>query len=435
MPLTTVFPMSPDDSAHYITPDQLCIGLFVHLDLSWMDHPFTFSSFKIKTEDQIDKIRRLGLKQVRYSPSRSDLAPLAPSSKPAAVAEVPVLGQETVSAEDEAVLASKRARLEKLEHHREAMAQCEKAFLGAAQTVRGLERSIDAKPKETAQMADTLVTQMLDSLLTDKDIALHLMNDRTAGEDVYYHSLNVSVLALTLAKELKLSRDDIHTLGIAALLHDVGKRKVSDKVLLKTDPLTRAEQALLEQHCEWSVEAAKRAGVSAAVLAVIGQHHEYCDGSGYPLRLKSAAIHPAARVLSMVNTFDNLCNAPNPANSMTPHEALACMFSQQRSKHDAAAMAVFIRSMGVYPPGSVVMLSNDAFALVVSVNSSRPLKPQVLVYEPDVPREEAVVIDLEEEPDLNISKSLKPNQLPRAAAEFLNPRKRMTYYFNESEKK
>lgn len=417
----------------YLSPEQLCIGLYIHLDLPWMDHPFTFSSFKIKDEEQLDKVRRLGLKQIRYSPDKSDLAPPVPM--PAAD---PVPSPQPLPMppqEDEVAVAAKRARIAKLEAHRQAMVQCEKAFGSAAQTVRSLEKNIHARPKEAVAAADQLVDGMLDSLLTDKDIAIHLMSDRTAGEDIYYHSLNVSVLSLTLAKELQLSRGDIHILGLAALLHDVGKREVPDKILLKTDTLTRAEQSILEQHVQWSLAAAQKAGLVGPVLEVIGQHHEMCDGSGYPARLKQAAIHPVARVLGLINVFDNLCNAANPAQSMTPHEALAYMFAQQRSKYDAPVMSTFIRCMGVYPPGSVVMLSNDAFALVVSVNSSRPLKPQVLVYEPDVPREEAVVIDLEEESDLNISKALKPNQLPRAAAEYLNPRKRQTYYFDAKEKK
>lgn len=420
--------MSNEESSSYLAPEQLCIGLYVHLDLPWMDHPFTFSSFKIKDDEQLEKLRRLGLQQIRYSPAKSDVEPALVRAPQPAVA--PPDSEPPHPVEDEATLMAKRARIAKLEAHRQAMVQCEKAFGNAAQTVRMLEKNIHARPKEVVAEADRLVDGMLDSLLTDRDIALHLMSDRAAGEEIYYHSLNVSVLSLTLAKELKLSRGDIHILGLAALLHDVGKHDVPNKILLKTDALTRAEQAVLEQHVQWSLAAAQKAGLVGPVLEVIGQHHEMCDGSGYPQRLKLAAIHPVARVLALINAFDNLCNAPNPAQSMTPHEALAYMFAQQRSKYDAPIMSTFIRCMGVYPPGSVVMLSNDAFALVVSVNSSRPLKPQVLVYEPDVPREEAIVVDLEEEADLNISKALKPSQLPRAAAEYLNPRKRQTYYFD-----
>jgi hypothetical protein len=88
--------------------------------------------------------------------------------------------------------------------------------------------------------------------------------------------------------------------------------------------------------------------------------------------------------------------------------------------------------MGVYPPGSVVQLTDERFALVVSVNSARPLKPSVVVHDPHVPREEALVIDLENEPEVGIRRSLKPLQLSKAAFDYLSPRKRMCYFFERA---
>ncbi|MDP1704298.1 MAG: HD-GYP domain-containing protein, partial [Sulfurimicrobium sp.] len=86
--------------------------------------------------------------------------------------------------------------------------------------------------------------------------------------------------------------------------------------------------------------------------------------------------------------------------------------------------------LGVYPPGSIVQLSNEMLGMVVSVNSAKPLKPNVLVYDPDIPKDEAVIVSLEREAELNISKSLRPGQLPREVYQYLDPRKRVTYYFD-----
>lgn len=88
--------------------------------------------------------------------------------------------------------------------------------------------------------------------------------------------------------------------------------------------------------------------------------------------------------------------------------------------------------MGVYPPGSVVQLVNDRFALVVSVNSSRPLRPRVLVHDPVVPRSEALILDLEQVPELGIKRSLKASQLPKAALDYLSPRQRICYFFERA---
>lgn len=419
-----------EEMNHFIRPEQLRVGLFIQLDLSWLDHPFTFSSFKIKSEEQIETLRRLGLEKIRYSPTKSDFPPLPSTLKeetPTTQAAEAI--EPEISEADLALRDAKQKRMQLLRQQRAAIESCEKDFLLTAHSVRGLDRAIFSRPRESAEAGSKLVNRMMDSLMTDKDIAIHLMNDRAGGEEMYFHALNVAVLALMLGKELQLSREEITLLGQAALFHDVGLIEIPDRIMLKTEPLNHAEQTLYEKHCEWSVNACKKAGLSEDVITLIAQHHEYCDGTGYPLKMRQKDIHPLAKVLTLVDHFDMLCNRPVQADSNTPHEALALMFSQQRSKFDALPLNTFIRCMGVYPPGSLVMLSNEAFALVVSVNSTRPLKPQVLVHVPGVPPEETPLIDLEREPDLNISKSLKPGQLPREARESLNPRKRTTYFF------
>jgi len=109
---------------------------------------------------------------------------------------------------------------------------------------------------------------------------------------------------------------------------------------------------------------------------------------------------------------------------------LSLMFAQGRNRFDATMLNAFIRMMGVYPPGSTVQLTDDRYALVVSVNSARPLKPRVMVHDTKVPKEEALILNLEEMPDLGIRRSLKPQFLPRASLDYLSPRARIAYFFD-----
>ncbi|MBL8460536.1 MAG: HD-GYP domain-containing protein, partial [Zoogloea sp.] len=157
--------------------------------------------------------------------------------------------------------------------------------------------------------------------------------------------------------------------------------------------------------------------------------------SGYPNKLKGEQIDPLARIVSLVNYYDNLCNPVDLSKAMTPHETLSLMFAQRRAKFDTRALQVMIRCLGVYPPGTVVKLSNDAIALVSSVNPSKPLRPWVTVYDASIPKDEAIMLDLEEEPDINIAKALRPIQLPAEVYEYLSPRKRVTYYFDADSRK
>jgi hypothetical protein len=108
---------------------------------------------------------------------------------------------------------------------------------------------------------------------------------------------------------------------------------------------------------------------------------------------------------------------------------LALLVAGSAAKFDATVMASFIKMMGVYPPGSTVQLSDERFALVVNVNATRPLRPSVLVHDAKLPRDEALVLDLQAQPGLSIRRSLKPLQLPAPALNYLAPAKRVAYFF------
>jgi hypothetical protein len=164
-------------------------------------------------------------------------------------------------------------------------------------------------------------------------------------------------------------------------------------------------------------------------MLLIAQHHEHIDGTGYPSAIHGEKMSPLSSIVALANRYDNLCNPGNPALAITPHEALSQVFTQNKTQFHAPTMTAFIRMMGVYPPGSVVQLTDERYALVVAVNSMRPLKPRVVIHNSEIPRDDALVINLEREPQLGIRRSLKPLQLPKAAYDYLSPRKRLCYFF------
>ena len=106
------------------------------------------------------------------------------------------------------------------------------------------------------------------------------------------------------------------------------------------------------------------------------------------------------------------------------------MFAQHKQKFDDEILQLMIRCLGVYPPGTIVKLSNDAFAMVVSVNPQKSLRPWVLLYDAGVPREEAILLNLELETDLNIGKAIRPAMLPSPVYAYLSPSKRIKYFFD-----
>jgi len=432
--------MNPTDT-RTIPVEQLTVGMYVLLDLKWFQHPFAFSHFTIKSQDQIRTIRSLGLRSVRIHPELSD--PAAPATPPpaddspaqatatAAVAPLPAEADPEPEPTNP-VLQAKRAMMEQMRRRREAAERIESAFISTAATVRDIEKHVHQQPQQAVAQATQLVGQIADSILVAPELAIQVMGDHMGGEELYFHSLNVTMLALMMAREIQLPHEVLATLGLGALLHDIGLKEVPDRIVKKTEPLTLAERHFYELHCQYGFELGQRMHLAPGVLAIIREHHELFDGSGYPAKLAGESANLLARIVAIANYYDELCNPVSLSDALTPHEALSIMFAKQRSKFDPKILQVFIRCLGVYPPGTVVQLSNGAIAMVVTVNTARPMKPLLVVHDADIPRDEAMLIDMDRETDVNIARALRPAQLPRDVYAYLSPRKRVSYYFDAS---
>jgi len=425
---------------------QLRIGMYIQLDLNWMSHPFPVSSFRIASESQIEILRGLGLSQIRYSPSKSDqpppesqFAPL-PSAGPVE-GEAPLrdavngtgadgVSAPAVAAGDEARQAALLLKRKLLEQQRRLDA-CDQRFMAITRQYRKLAESAEGSPAMARVESEALVADSVQELLGNTESVISLLSEGV-GERNALHPVNVMVLCLLMGKAQGLSPVAMQDLGMAALLHDIGKLRLPQAISGPFPGMTPAEETRYRSHVGESVRLGQSMGLSKGVLLAIAQHHEMADGSGFPLKLRGEELCLAGRILSLVNHYERLCNPGRSAQTMTPHEALSVMFAQQKNRFDPVELGIFIRMMGVYPPGSVVQLVNDRYAMVVSVNSSRPLRPRVIVHDPRVPKDEALVLDLETVPELGIRRSLRPSQLPREALEYLSPRKRICYFFERA---
>lgn len=415
--------------------DQLRVGLYVYLDLKWFDHPFAFSQFKISSADEIRVIRSLGLKAVRYSPELSDPAtPMTGSAQqpvPVGIAAPVSVPAAAMATEEPAeVMQAKRVLIEQIRQRRQTAQRIENAFAHTASMLREIDKNLLSQPVETLQHTTELVNQIAESILSAPELAIQVMSDKLGGEEQYFHSLNVTMLSMMMARDLKLPAPVVGVLGVGALLHDIGQKEVPARILMKTEVLTPAERNFFEQHPVYGVAMARRMNLSPGAMAIIAEHHELFDGSGYPAKLKGESISLLARIVAIANYYDELCNPTAVADALTPHEALSLMFAKLRSKFDPQLLKVFIRCLGVYPPGTIVQLSNGALGMVSTVNTARPMKPVVLVYSTEMPKEEAMLLDMDLENDLNIAKAIRPAQVPREVYAYLNPRKRVSYYFD-----
>ena len=460
-----------DSEAQFIDINDVRIGTYVYVDLGWIKHPFALNSFKITSRDQIDTLIKLGVKRIRWSPEKSDSETEDEASQPAAKVSAdgtaphgdaavstaaPAEGEtpggnglaaadtfaeqgitarqaiaEAVAAQAAVQAEERRQRREKLDGQRTSLELCERQFVTASRDYRNVIEQVNQQPEQARIHVTEVVGSMVGKMLEQEESCIRLLSE-SVGERASQHSINVMVISLLLGKSMGLDTATLGTLGAGALLHDIGLIALPERLRWMDIQFSAAERKIYQEHVEHGIAIATRMKLTAEQMAIIAQHHELADGRGYPKQLAGEQIAPLARIVSLVNLYDNLCNPANPTQAITPHEALALIFAQMRHQFDNKVLMPFIRMMGVYPPGSVVELSDGRMALVVSVNADRPLKPNVVIYEPRVPRDEALVEDLELMTDLGIRRSLKPLQLPKAAFDYLSPRQRICYFFERA---
>jgi putative nucleotidyltransferase with HDIG domain len=413
-----------------VSVDHLRVGVFIHLDLKWYEHPFLTNNFKIKNVGQIQTLKELGLSHVLFDPVKSDQQPAPPpgsiaQSRSAQIQQAPAINH---------LWEIKQQRIKQLQERNRRIQQCDRQYTRTFGQVKKMMDDLMTGSEEAIDNANVLIQDMVGSLLSEREVMVHLMNVKGKEEGVYYHTLNVAILALLLAKEYGIKSDSMEILGLGALFHDIGKQRIPKKILLKRSPLTLPEREIVRMHPKYGEQMALRMGSFPTESAVIiRQHHETNDGAGYPDGLPSDKISILSKILSVANVYDNHCNHWNPDESMTPHEAMSQMFCLLNSKFDPELLSLFIHCMGVYPPGTVVQLSNDFIGMVVSASSENQLRPCVLVHDAQIPAKEALILDLNEDPEIAILKSLRPSQLSPEVYAYLNPRSLVTYFLDTNE--
>ncbi|HCG7675778.1 HD-GYP domain-containing protein [Vibrio parahaemolyticus] len=412
-----------------LTVDRIQPGLHIRLPLKWNDHPFLLNSFKIKDQEQIEMIRHLGVKFVYFNPEQSDAAPLPVNQ----IQTDSTTSNESLDLETQKLWQEKQKRIEKLSAYRRRVIQCEKEFERSLARMRSVMTKIRNRPTAAVDEAQLLIEDIVEKLMCDDNVTLHLMNGKNEFEDIYFHSLNVAVIAMMIGRAKGYSAKQLKELSFAALFHDMGKIKIPTAILRKQVPLTEPETNYLKLHTKYGLDLANQIeGFPEPAKTVIAQHHELRDGSGYPERLKGDEIDELAQIVIVANAFDNLCHTPIASEQKIPYTALSHLYKNCKHLYKEENLNILIKFMGVFPPGTVVQLSNNMVGLVISVNASNLLFPNVLVYDPSVPRTQAPIIELASK-DLRIVNAIHPSKLPDKIKEYLNPRSRISYFFDSDE--
>lgn len=240
---------------------------------------------------------------------------------------------------------------------------------------------------------------IMDDLNSNQDAMIMLMNLHTVDHYLYTHSLNVCVYSTLLGIANGYNKEQLVTLGLGALLHDIGKTQISMQVLLKPGMLSDYEYEEMKRHTDRGYYLLKdEPNIPLLSAHCAYQHHERINGSGYPRGIKGEEIHDFAKWIGIVDSYDAMTSRRVYRDAMLPHQAVEILYSGSNTLYDTAKLEIFRDKVAIYPIGLTVTLNTGEMAIVADINSSCVHRPIVRVL-----TDEAGV-DLKAPYDLDLSK-------------------------------
>lgn len=388
-----------------IPVSQMVIGLTVKLPLSWTSHPFFRSKVKLEQQVQIEMIKGLDVSFV-YVIDGHDLLPKIDES---VEIEQP---EEVVEQEiDHRPLAKKSMRLS------------QQRFVKSVNDSRTVFGKIVSDPEGAYREAATLVEDLVDHLFETETPQLTIVGSGEIDVSVTQHGISVAVLALMIAHALSLSKKDIRDIALGSLFHDIGKLKVPEAIRRKKrGDLTDHEINFLKMHPNFGYDMLSRTGLfPEAMLDIVLHHHEFIDGSGFPNQLTVANILLTTQIVSLANDYETLLHQYH-----SPQIALGLLFKSHSSKHADNLISVLVKILGIYPPGTIVRLSDESIAKVMMTTAD---VKQPHVWSCNISGGNPSFRFLINE-DVQVQEVIKLDELTDGAVKTLQANSPISFYFN-----
>lgn len=343
---------------------DLRLGMFINEFCgSWMEHPFWKAKFVLKSEKDLLRIRESGVHEVWIDTSKGLDIEAGKASQ----------SQEEVAAEAEARLLAATVEQERPQRASldDEVARALKLCSRSREAVVAMFSDARMGLAIETEQAAALVEEISDSVLRHPNALISLARLKSADEYTYMHSVAVCALMIALARQLGLAEAQVREAGLAGLLHDVGKMAIPDEVLNKPGKLTDSEFTIVRNHPEAGGQILRDSGnVSALVLDVCLHHHEKVDGSGYPHRLTGDQISLFAKMGAVCDVYDAITSDRPYKKGWDPAESIRRMAEWSKGHFDEAVFQAFVKSVGIYPTGSLVRLESGRIGVVTEQHRS-----------------------------------------------------------------
>lgn len=350
--------------------DQLQVGMHLHEFCgSWMEHPFWRTNFVIANAEEIRQIRESGIREVWIDVAKG--LDIPGETIEHVEAEVDQTLEKIASAPEP---VKKTSMADELKQAARICASSKQAMVSMFQEVRmGQAVSYEA--------ASDVVNEISASVMRNSGALISLARLKTADDYTYMHSVAVCALMVALARQLALDEATTRELGMAGLLHDLGKAFMPPEILNKPGKLTNEEFAIMKRHpVEGHTVLAGSGIVGAIPLEVVLHHHEKIDGSGYPDRLTGDKISLFAKMGAVCDVYDAITSNRPYKSGWDPAESVRKMAEWSKGHFDAGVFQAFVKSIGIYPIGSLVRLQSGRIGVVLDQTEASLLKPRVKVF-------------------------------------------------------
>ncbi len=360
-----------------IAIEQLIPGMFIiEMDVPWYRTPFLSHKRLIKDLETIQLMKQHGIKMVTINTTKGSDLPPTPSTNIQHVA-----GQHATNSDVPAPPEQKAP------HAPAAKSDDPSATVIYAQAQEAVERIFDdleqgipPSPEATKAIVSKVMVQILsDRAAMATQVAIHKI--KQFDRSLTAHALDTCILSLVVAIESGLDQSTQEQVGMGALLHDAGYVRLPRNLVRKREECSGQDKTLLEQHCKLGVALlSEHPGMHKDVLRIVREHHERADGSGFPAGLRGDTIAHLAQIVGIVDVYDSMVSRRGTRPAMIPHDAVRQLFlAAERGQFAKSLVELMIRSIGVYPVGSLVRLNTGEQAVVVGVNPQQRLKPLVKI--------------------------------------------------------
>jgi HD-GYP domain-containing protein (c-di-GMP phosphodiesterase class II) len=362
-------------------------GMFVSaIEGSWLDNPFWRPQFLLTKPGEIDRLVESGIEWVTIDDSRGKGIPLATEATDSVARPMPnatrparpSFGKRTpppVAAFQENGRTPLSERERKAEYRRAS------SIVNRSKTVvMGMFDGARLGNAVKASKVAPLVEKITASVDVDPMILLNIARLKNKDEYTYLHSVAVCTLMVHLARELRLPEQQVHDLGVAGMLHDIGKTAIPESILQKTEMLDEAEWDEIRDHPKRGHEILSAShDISEAALEVCLRHHERMDGTGYPGKIPGESLSLAARMSSICDVYDAVTSRRSYNDPWSASDALAKMESWA-GQFDKLLLRTFVKSLGILPVGTLVRLNYDQLAVVIGESPADFTAPVVRAF-------------------------------------------------------